>query len=120
MEVGLRYLIEKGFSPDNKYISKAINCFLLKEPFDYTAYGIKEPKTPDTDYSYTAIGLYLYRSSVILRAGYEYRLPKNHFIDLKHDVDFSLATFANVLNFTNAEDAIETHRKKAHFKQGVL
>ncbi|MCL2198844.1 MAG: hypothetical protein FWB80_07965 [Defluviitaleaceae bacterium] len=119
MEVGLRYLVEKGFPHDNEYISKAINCFLQKEPFD-SAYTVKEPKTPDTDYSYTSFGLYLYRSSVILRAGYEYLLPEGHFIDLKYDVDFSLANFANVLNYEKSEEVVETHRKKASFKQGVL
>ena len=120
MEVGLRYLVEKGFPPENEYISKAITSFLSKEPFDYNAYRIKEPKLPNTDYSYTAIGLYLYRSSVIIRAGYETLLPKNDFIDLKHDIDFSFATFTNVLNFARAEDAVESHRKKPCFKQDVL
>ncbi|MCL2408106.1 MAG: hypothetical protein FWC96_00615 [Oscillospiraceae bacterium] len=119
MEVGLRYLAEKGFPHDNEYISKAVNCLLQKEPFDL-AYSFKEPKAPDNDYSYTSFGLYLYRSSIILRAGYEYRLPKGHFIDLKHDVDFSLANFANVLNYEKSEDAVDTHRRKACFKKGVL
>ena len=119
MEVGLRYLVEKGFPHDNEYISKAVNCLLQKEPFD-SAYGFKEPKAPSTDYSLTSFGLYLYRSSIILRAGYEHLIPENHFIDLKHDVEFSLANFANVLNYEKSEDAIETHRKKACFKQGVL
>jgi len=72
MEVGLRFLVEKGFSAENEYVSKAINSFLLKKPFDSEAYRIKEPpKAPDTDYSYTALGLYLARSSIIIRAGYE-------------------------------------------------
>jgi hypothetical protein len=47
-------------------------------------------------------------------------LPEGHFINLKHDVDFSLANFANVLNCEKSEDVVETHRKKACFKQGVL
>jgi len=119
MEVGLRYLVEKGFTHENEYISKAVKCLLHKEPFD-SAYRIKEPKAPNTDYSLTSFGLYLYRSSIILRAGYEHLVPKGHFINLKHDVGFSLANFANVLNYENSEDAIETHRKKACFKQGVL
>jgi hypothetical protein len=119
MEVGLRYLAEKGFPPENEYISKAVNSFLLKEPFDPVAYRIKR-ETPAEDYAYTASGLYLARSSIIIRAGYEHRLLKNNFIDLKHDIDYSLKTFLNVLNYNNADDAIDTHRKKLCFKTGIM
>jgi len=119
MEVGLRYLAEKGFPPENEYISKAVNSFLLKEPFD-PAYGGKPPKPPDTDYTYTACGLYLARSSIIIRAGYEHKLFQNNFINLKHDIDYSFKTFLNVLNFTDVSEVIDTHRKKPCFKPGVL
>lgn len=120
MEVGLRYLAEKGFSPKNEYISNAVNSFLLRKNYDYAVYRIKPPKAPDTDYSRTAFGLYLMRSSVIIRAGYEYLLPANEFINLKHDIDFSFKTFTNALNYTSADEAIDTHRKKLCFKQGTL
>jgi hypothetical protein len=119
MEVGLRYLAEKGFSPENEYISKAINSFLLKEPFD-SAYKIKPPIPPATDYTYTACGLYLARSSLIIRAGYEYRLPENSFINLKHDIDYSFKSFLNILNYSDVDDLINTHKKKLCFKPGVL
>ena len=119
MEVGLRYLAEKGFPPDIDFIEKAIGSFLTKEPFD-SAYEIKPPKPPATDYTYTACGVYLPRSSVIIRAGYENRLPENYFIDLKHDIIFSLETFANVLNYASTAEAIDTHRKKLCFKPNVL
>ncbi|MDR0442733.1 MAG: hypothetical protein LBH44_04920 [Treponema sp.] len=120
MEVGLRYLAEKGFSPKNGYVSKAVNSFLSKEPFDYSAYREKGPKAPDTDYTYTASGLYLMRSSIIIRAGYESLLPKNSFIDLKHDIHFSHKTFANVLNYKNLDEVIDNHRKKLCFKPNTL
>lgn len=119
MEVGLRYLVEKGFSPGNEYIKKAVESFLSREPFD-PAYRIKPPKAPDTDYSYTACGLYLARSSVIIRAGYEYILPQNNFIDLKHDIDYSFNSFASVLNYGDVDDVIDAHRKKLCFKLGVI
>jgi hypothetical protein len=119
MEVGLRYLVEKGFPPENEYISKAVNSFFYKEAFD-PVYRVKKPKIPDTDYSYTASGLYLPRSSIIIRAGYEDILQKNDIIDLKHDIDFSLMTFTNVLNYKNVEDVIETHRKKLCFKKDII
>ena len=119
MEVGLRYLSEKGFSADNEYISKAVHSFLSKEPFD-PAYRVKAPNPPDTDYTYTACGLYLARSSIIIRAGYEFCLPENNFIDLKRDIDFSFKTFANILNYSGTADAIDTHRKKLCFKPDVL
>jgi len=119
MEVGLRYLAEKGFPPDNERVAKAVNSFLAKEPYDYAAYRIKQPEAPDTDYTYTAYGLYLMRSSVIIRAGHECRLPKNAFIDLKRDIDFSLKTFANALNYAGANDAIDERGKKLCFKPGT-
>jgi hypothetical protein len=120
MEVGLRYLAEKGFSPENKYIAKAMNSFLLREPYDYNTYRTKPQKPPATDYTYTASGLYLVRSSIIIRAGYEYRFPENNIINLKYDIDFSLKTFANVLNYAKIDDALDTHRKKLCFKSDVL
>jgi hypothetical protein len=119
MEVGLRYLSEKGFPHDNEYISRAVNSFLTKEPFD-SAYGVKPPDSPDDDYAYTASGLYLARSSVIIRAGCERTLAKNDIIDLKRDIDFSLATFLNVLNYTSQDEIIDTHRRKAAFKPGIM
>ena len=119
MEVGLRYLVEKGLSSDIGYIEKAVNSFLSREPFD-AAYRIKPPQPPATDYTYTASGLYLARSSLIIRAGYEYSLPVNDFIDLQHDIDYSLKTFANVLKYTEVEEVIDNHRKKLCFKPGIL
>lgn len=118
MEVGLRYLAEKGLSYDNKYIEKAVNSFLTKDPYD-AAYGGKAPQPPATDYTYTASGLYLARSSIIIRAGYEQRLPANGFIDLKHDIDYSFNTFVNVLNYENLDNVIDTHKKKLCFKPDV-
>lgn len=119
MEVGLRYLIEKGFPPENEFIKRAVKSFLIKEPFD-AVYRIKPPIPPATDYTYTACGIFLARSSLIIRAGYEYRLPENNFINLKHDIEYSLKTFFHVLNYADIDDVIDTHRKKLCFKTGVL
>ena len=119
MEVGLRYLAEKGLPPENDFIRRAVQSFLIREPFDPT-YGMKRPETPETDYQYTASGLYLARSSIIIRAGYEEVLPKNGFINLAHDIDLSLKTFANVSNYAAADDVIDRHRKKPCFEQGAL
>jgi hypothetical protein len=118
MEVGLRFLAEKGFPPENEYVTKAVNSFLLKGPFDSDVYRMKI--LPDMDYSYTAWGLYLLRSSIIIRAGYENQFPPNNFIDLKHDIDFSFENFANVLNYSNQADVIETRGKKLCFKPGIM
>lgn len=56
-------------------------------------------------------GLYLARSSIIIRAGYEHNLVKNDFIDLKYDIDFSFNTFSNVLNYISLDDVVDTNRK---------
>lgn len=118
MEVGLRYLSEKGLTHDNNYIYKAVESILTKEPFD-PVYGGKPPLTPDTDYSYTASGLYLARSSILIRAGYEDLLPQNNFIDLKHDIEYSLSCFFNVLNYNDITEVIDKQRKKITFKQSI-
>jgi len=120
MEVGLRYLAEKGFPPENEIVKKAVNSFLLKSRSDYAVYRFNNPKPPATDYSYTAFGLYFIICSLIVRAGHEFSFPENENIDINHDVDFSFKTFANVINYESPDDAIETHRRKANFKQGVL
>ena len=96
MEVGLRYLVEKGFPHENEYISTAVKCLLHKEPFD-SSYSIKEPKAPNTDYSLTSFGLYLYRSSIILRAGYEHLVPKDHFININGVISALHSTHHNLL-----------------------
>jgi hypothetical protein len=115
-EVGLRYLAEKGFPPENEYISKAVNSFLLREPYDYDVYRIKQPQPPGTDYTTTAFGIYFIRSALIVRAGHEYLFPKNEFIDIEHDIGFSFNTFANVLNYKSIDDIIVPQRKKLCFK----
>ena len=107
MEVGLRYLAEKGFPPECEYISKAVNAFLLDEPH------FRECRLEGHD------GLYLIRSSLILRVGYENILPKNGFIDLKHDINLSFAAFTNVLNYMSADDAVDMSKRKPFFKPGV-
>jgi hypothetical protein len=116
MEVGLRYLAEKGLPPESEYISKAVNSFLLDEPH----FNDCRLNAPPDDYNITALGLYLMRSSIIIRAGYEKLLPENDYIDLKHDIDFSLKTFLNVLNYTDLDDVVDTSRRKLCFKQGII
>jgi len=114
MEVGLRYLAEKGFLPKSDYLYKAVHSFLLESEENKIARP--HPKAPVNDYELTACGLYLMRSSVIIRAGYEQLFPQNDFIDLTFDINYSFKTFANVLNFSSVDEVIDTHRKKACFK----
>ncbi|MCL2364170.1 MAG: hypothetical protein FWC71_05855 [Defluviitaleaceae bacterium] len=116
MEVGLRYLAEKGFPPENEIISRAVNAFFLDEPLHNEC----RMKAPADDYTVTALGLFHARSSILLRAGYEHLLPENDFIDLKHDIAHSFKTFANVLNFTNLDDVIDASKRKHCFKKGIL
>ncbi|MCL2405446.1 MAG: hypothetical protein FWC92_07865 [Defluviitaleaceae bacterium] len=115
MEVGLRFLAEKGLPPHNTVISKAVHAFLLDEPFHNEC----RTNAPADDYTVTALGLFHIRSSIIIRAGYEYMLPKNDYIDLKHDINHSLMTFANVLDYSNLDHVIDASKKKLSFKQGV-
>ncbi|MCL2500934.1 MAG: hypothetical protein FWE90_11480 [Defluviitaleaceae bacterium] len=116
MEVGLRYLAEKGFPPENRYIKRAVHSFLSDEPH----YRECRMKAPEDDYTVTALGLFLPRSSVIIRAGYEYLLPPNDYINLAHDIEFSFKTFINVLQYPNMDDVIDTGKRKLCFKPGIL
>jgi len=116
MEVGLRYLAEKGFPPESEYIKRAVNSFLLDEPH----YKECRMKAPDDDYTLTALGLFHARSSIIIRAGYEYLLPPNDYIDLKYDINHSFKTFVNVLNYASPDDVIDTTKRKLCFKSGTL
>lgn len=118
MEVGLRYLLEKGFRTDSLCIRKAVDSIVKREQFD-SAYGCKAPALPHDDYSLTAWGLYLSRSALLIRAGYETRLPVHDFIDLKHDIDYSLECFNHVLNYNDIYEVIDTNRKKLTFKQNM-
>jgi hypothetical protein len=118
MEVGLRYLVEKGFQRDNAYIKRAVDSIVKRAQFD-SACGCKILTLPQDDYSLTAWGLYLSRSSLLIRVGYENMLPAHDFINLKHDIDYSLDCFFNVLNYDDIYEVLDTHRKKLTFKQGM-
>jgi len=116
MEVGLRFLAEKGLPPDNEFISKAVCAFFLDEPLHNEC----RMKAPADDYTITALGLFHMRSSLLIRAGYESLLPDNDYIDLKHDINHSFNTFVNVLNYSSLDDAIDASKKKLCFNKGVL
>jgi len=118
-EVGLRFLAEKGFPPENEYIFKAVNSFLLKDPLAYEVYRIKQPDPPGTDYTTTAFGIYFIRCSLIVRAGHEFMFPKNDYIDVTHDVTFSFNTFTGVHKYSDISEVLDTSRKKLCFKPFV-
>lgn len=119
MEVGLRFLAEKGLPPDHPIISSAVQA-LVNTPKTDAAYGVRKPMTrPEDDYAYTGCGIYLPRSSIILRAGYETKLSKSAPIDLNFDIDFSVQAFRSVLNVNTPDEIIEMRRGKPCFKKGV-
>lgn len=119
MEVGLRFLAEKGLPPDHPIISSAVQA-LVNTPKTDAAYGVRKPMTrPEDDYAYTGCGIYLPRSSIILRAGYETKLSKSAPIDLNFDIDFSVQAFRSVLNVNTPDEIIEIRRGKPCFKKGV-
>ena len=119
MEVGLRFLAEKGFSPNHPAVVKAAQA-LIDTPKADPAYGVKTPlKTPEEDYADTGVGIYLPRSSVLLRAGYEEIAPRSTDLDLYYDVDFALRSFEAVLQVDTPDQIIETRRGKPCFRPGV-
>lgn len=118
MEVGLRYLAEKGFSRDSDPIRKAVESMAKKSQFD-PAYGCKTSETLQDDYALTAWGLYLSRSSLLIRAGYENLLQTHDFIDLEHDIAYSLDCFFHVLNYKDIYEALDTGKKKLSFRENT-
>lgn len=117
MEVGLRFLAEKGLPPDHPIISSAVQA-LVNTPKTDAAYGVRKPMTrPEDDYAYTGCGIYLPRSSIILRAGYETKLSKSAPIDLNFDIDFSVQAFRSVLSVNTPDEIIEMRRGKPCFKK---
>lgn len=124
MEVGLRFLAEKGLPPDHPIISRAVNAVVSTPKYD-AAYGMSKfladyNSHPEKDYLYTGVGVYLARSSILIRAGYENLLPGDDRVDLPFDVDFSFRSFRNVLQVSSPEEILEERRGKRCFKQGVL
>lgn len=120
MEVGLRFLAEKGLPAEHPVIARAVTA-LANTPKSDSAYGLRRPlDSPEEDYAYTGAGIYLPRSSIALRAGYEKISPQNGLLGLPFDVDFSLRSFLSVCDVQSPEEIIETRRGKLCFKKGVM
>lgn len=124
MEVGLRFLAEKGLPSGHEIIACGVKAVASTPKYD-DAYGMSRLLAdydvhPEKDYSYTGVGVYLARSSILLRAGYEALLPADEWVDLQFDVDFSLRSFLSVLSIHSPDDILEERRGRLCFKQGVL
>jgi len=120
MEVGLRFLAEKGFPPDCSIIRNAVQALTRAKPNDPVYRMTKFLELPENDYKYTASGVYLARSSVILRAGYEEIITHHDNINLQFDIQQALKCFFNVLQTENPEAVLYRRRNKLCFVDGTL
>lgn len=111
-EVALRFLAEKGIKLDHEVFSGAMNAYLTRDKLDPIYDGSGKL---DDDYKYPCMGLWLVRSSGIARCGYE------NSIDISKDINYSLNSFLNVLNYNNIEEAISLSKGgKYYFKENLL
>lgn len=120
MEVGLRFLAEKGLPSDHWIIKKAVQA-LIDVKKDSPAYGMsKFLELPESDYKHTAAGVYLARSSIVLRAGYEDIVSSQDDMDLQYDIEQSLKCFLNILQIEKPENVLYRRRGKLCFVDGTL
>jgi hypothetical protein len=109
-EVALRYLAEKGVDLSHDAFSGAARAYLTR--------NVDDPVYENSGrlgYDYTCMGLWLIRGSGIARIGYEDR------IDISKEIDTSLASFFNVLNYNSISDIVIKNRKgQYYFKEKLL
>lgn len=120
MEVGLRFLAEKGLPPEHPVICRAVEALAKTKKSDEPFCEKETISNPQADYMYPGWGIYLTRSSILIRAGYETLLPKSKDLDLEYDVAFSLRSFLAVRDIHSPEEIQEMRRGKMCFRSGVL
>ncbi len=110
-EAALRFLAEKGIMLDNPVFSGAMNAYMTRDRLDPIYDGCGKS---DDDYKYPCMGLWLVRSSGIARSGYENQ------IDISKDIDYSLNSFLNVLNYNSLDEVVSLSKNgKYYFKEDL-
>lgn len=111
-EAALRFLAEKGVPLSHPIFKGAMNAYVLRKKDDPIFDGFE--KTYDR-FDFSCWGLWLIRASGIARAGYEQQ------IDISKEIDLSLNSFLNVLNYDTLEDALSVSKSGKHYlREGLL
>lgn len=111
-EVSLRYLAEKGLDLNHSVFQGVMNSYLTRDKTDSAYEG---GGSLDDDYKYPCMGLWLVRASGIARAGYEQHM------DISKEIQFSLNSFFNVLNYNSIYEAVSVNKRgKYFFNEGLL
>lgn len=117
MEVGMRFLSEKGFDYKHPILQKAMDSLLSSGNLDPDYHNCEELKD---DYEHACQGLHLSRSSILIRAGFENELPKNNKINLQFDIDWSLKSFLSVSDIHSTDEVLDNYKNVKVFKSKVL
>lgn len=111
-EAALLYLAEKGVDLKHPVFSGVMNAYQTRSKTDPIFDGFE--KTYDR-YDICCWGLWLIRAAGIARAGYE------ESIDISREVEFSLNSFLNVLNYEDIEQVTDISKSgKRFFPNGTL
>lgn len=111
-EAALRYLAEKGVELEHPVFEGVMNAYLTREKNDPIYDGFWKG---EEDFRYTCWGLWLVRSSGIARCGFEKK------IDISREIECSLQSFLNVLNYENIEEVLRLSKNGTYyFKEGLL
>lgn len=117
MEVGIRFLAEKGFTNKHPILRKAMDSLLRRDELDPDYHNCGTLKN---DYEHACQGLHLSRSSILLRAGFESELPVNEKINLKFDISYSLKSFLYVLGVKSIDVVLDDYKDVKVFKPKLL
>lgn len=111
-EAALLYLAEKGIDRNHPVFAGVMHAYQTRSKTDPIFDGFE--KTYDR-FDITCWGLWMIRAAGIARAGYEDR------IDISREIDISLNSFFNVLNYENVLDAVATSKSgKQYYPNGFL
>jgi hypothetical protein len=89
-EAALKYIAEKGVKLDNPIFDGVMNAYVTRDKLDPIFDGCGKID----GYKYPCVGFWFLRSAGIARCGYEDR------INISQDIDYSLKSFFNVLNYS--------------------
>ena len=120
MEVGIRFLAEKGLPPEHPVIRNAALASANTKKWEAPFFETEAKFNPQADYLYPSWGIYLTRSSILIRAGYETILPQSEDMDLEYDIAFSLKSFLAVRDVHSPDEIQEMRRGKMCFRPDVL
>lgn len=110
-ETALRFIAEKGIKLNHPIFNGVMNAYITRDKLDPIFDGCGKID----GYKYPCVGFWFLRSAGIARCGYEDR------IDISQDIDCSLKSFLNVLNYSSIDEVVSQNKNgKYCFKKDLL